>query len=135
MPNQPDESKRKVTYQENKDVYNELVLQANEETATWGEVVAPAELIRRGTKLIANANRERSGEPKIDYDEKSGPFAPRNIVSATLAIMNSPGDMAVYDKKGNKMKGWDNVKDIPKLLRSYPRCELRFSESLELPST
>jgi hypothetical protein len=124
--NQHHKDKRKFTYFEHKNVFSTLELIAEEETSMHGRIVRVPELIRRMTRVRANKYRTKHGQPEINYDTSSGKSAPPPGGSATLALVNMRGGMEVFDKRGNKMKEWTKVDQIPDLLRGHPKCKIQY---------
>ena len=122
--NTPGKQKRKVTYFENKKVYEALVKMAADETARQGRVVSVPELIREIALKRANAYLAKQGKKRIDYDPSAGKFAPGAVSSATRAEVDLNGKMSVYDREGNKLPAWKKIQEIPRLLRSYPKCKV-----------
>ena len=127
MANQPNENYRKVTYQEHKEVYATLVRIADEETKSQPYTVSPSQIIRTLTWRHVNQYLTKHGQKPIMYDPAAGAkFAPGNAALPHRAVVNMRGAMTVYDKRGNKIKGWSNVSQIPELLRLFPKCRIEY---------
>ena len=128
--NQPHKDKKKFTYNENKLVFDTLKWIAAEETKTLGREVTMPEVIRTETLKVANKYRREHGQPPIKYDTSGGKFAPPNATSATVCTIDSQGNMDVRERRGNKMTQWKHVKQLPELLRSYPKCKVLYRHQL-----
>jgi hypothetical protein len=130
MANQPNENNRKVTYQEHKEVYATLVRMADEETKNQPYTVSVGQKIRTLTWRHVNQYLTKHGQKPIMYDPAAGAkFAPGNAALPHRAVVKTGGGMTVYDKCGNKIKGWSNVSQIPELLRLFPRCRIEYDRS------
>src|SRR5262249_3355672 len=130
MANQPSEIKRKVTYPEHKEVHATLVRIADEETKSQSYTVSVAQIIRTLTLGHVNQYLTKHGQKPIMYDPAAGAkFSPGNAALPPRAVVNMRGGMTVYDKRGNKIKGWSNVSQIPELLRLFPRCTIEYDRT------
>lgn len=124
--NQPDSTKKKFTYFENKQVFAALQDMAAEETARQGRVVTVPELLREAALKRANTYLSKRGKKTIDYDTTAGKFAPGGVGSAAQAVVDMKGRMTVTDRNGNKLAEWKKLEDLPKLLSLYPKCRVRY---------
>ena len=122
--NQPDKAKRRFTYFENRDVFNTLTQIANEETEKRGEIVTVPALIREVALKRANEFLRRKGQEPIDYDPSAGKFAPSGARAAARAVVDLKGNLAVYDREGNKIGGYNKLAQVPQLLRAFPKCRV-----------
>jgi hypothetical protein len=122
--NKPHEDKRKVTYFEHKQVFKTLQDIAKEETEKQGHLVEVPEIIRKSTLKLANKYRVQHGEKPIDYDPSSGKFAPGGADSAARCEVDLQGNIEVRDRRGNKMRKWKRISQLPRLLRLYPKCKV-----------
>jgi len=123
--NQPSKDKTKFTFFEHKDVFSEMKQAAAEQSEKYGRIVKIPEIIRTLTLNFANERRKKLGKEPIDYDPASGKFAPPGIGSAKRAVLNMRGGgMTVTDNNGNRLPEWKSVKQIPSLLRLYPKCKM-----------
>ena len=127
--NTPSKNKRKVTYQEHKSVHATLKQIAADETKTQPYPVSVGEVLRTLTLARANEYRRKRGQPPIAYDPSAGKFAPGNAASPAGASVNLRGDMKVFDKLGNQIKGWSKVSQIPEILRLYPKCRIEYDRT------
>ena len=82
------------------------------------------EIIRTLTLNFANEIRKKQVKEPIDYDPRSGKFAPGGVGSAKHAVVNMKGGMAVFDKNGKRLPEWKSVTEIPRLLRVYPKYKI-----------
>jgi hypothetical protein len=128
--NQPNNDKRKYTYYEHREVYATLVQIAEEETKSQPYTVTVGQIIRTLTWLRVNEYRKKHGQKPIMCDPAAGAkFAPGNAALPHRAVVNMRGGMTVYDKRGNKIKSWSNVSQIPELLRLFPRCKIEYDRT------
>jgi hypothetical protein len=132
--NQPDKSKRKFTYFENRDVFIALTEMAKEETDKRGEIVTVPTLIREVALKRANEFRRGKGQKPIDYDPSAGKFAPVGAASPAQAVVDLKGNLAVFDRKGNKISGYNKLTQVPQLLRAFPKCRV-ISETAKISKT
>jgi hypothetical protein len=122
--NQPDKSKRKFTYFENRDVFIALTQMAKEETEKRGEIVTVPALIREVMLKRANEFLRGKRQKPIDYDPSAGKFAPSGAAAAARAVVDLKGNLAVYDREGNKISGYSKLTQVPQLLRVFPKCRV-----------
>lgn len=135
MAGSPHPVKRKVTYFENKNVLAALEKLAEEESKQAGHKIYVSELIREMSLKLANSYLETAGKKPIDYDPSSGKFAPGGVPMPGSAVVDEEGKLTVYDKKeGRIMTEWRHLKQLPALIRNFPRVKVRYDMEREKKS-
>src|SRR6266480_5218219 len=121
--NQPNRKKRKFTYFEFREVFNELKQIAHDESKNLSTNVTMPEVVREMTLNRANQYRKLRGKKPLKLCPAAGKFAPGGYRPAR-AVVTKSAQLEVFDKNGQLMPQYtgDVRKSLPQLLRRFPRC-------------